>query len=67
MNTNDIKKQAEEWGHKVVGALRQISDALSKRNNEVVALRCYADEEGTTYAVDENNQLSYISGEGWVS
>lgn len=67
VSTMNIRKLAQDKGHKVQGKLKRISDDkfFDRYNNYRVHKR-YVDEEGTLYAIDELGAIAYIAGEDWV-
>ena len=61
----NIRIQAREMGHTVVGALKRLPDDEYKQHGEIVIARVYADNEGVTYWVDWHGKLLTIAGEDW--
>lgn len=53
----NIRKQAEEMGHEVVGVLKRMP------NDKKASV--YVDSEGTVYWVDRLGCLMTIAGESW--
>lgn len=62
----NIRTQAAEMGHEVVGKLRRMKDDVFEANGVEVRTKIYLDDEGTEYAVSQLGGVAYITGEDWV-
>lgn len=61
----NIRNQAREMGHAVVGTLKRLPDEEYKLHGENLIARVYVDSEGTAYWIDWRGNLLTMAGDNW--